>query len=112
VSVLQAIWNRIWDAVVRLRTWLLSIVSIVVAIDPDVVLSLIPDIRAAVPESADRWITVAMIVLTLWSRWRPASRASDPDVKVAKAVAKADGPVVVTVKQEGKAEPIKTVRAK
>ena len=55
------LWDRVWDFIVRFRTWLLSIVSIILAIDPSIILSVIPDLRSAIGPEYDKWITITMV---------------------------------------------------
>ncbi len=97
--------EAIWNFVVRLRTWIIVTGGVVLMLLPDILpvaaqLLNSPELRAVVPESWFKYIGIAALVVTLWSRWRPATRAADPSVIVEKNLAeakKAEVPVTVTV---------------
>ncbi len=102
--------TKLWEALVRFRTWIVNLFGAALLVLPELLNA--PEVLAVVPQSYQKWVFVAALLLNIWMRPRPASMAKDPESVVAKAVAKADGPVTVTVKQAGVAEPIKTVHAK
>lgn len=88
----------IWDTIVRWRTWLLNTVLALAFILPEVLNS--PEILAVIPAEYQRWFLVSAFVLNIWMRPRPASRASDPEVQVAKAIEATPGPTTVVVASE------------
>ncbi len=90
----------LWDFIVRFRTWLLGVVGMVALFLPDILdiaaeLLNAPQIVAVLPEGWRTWAAAIALILTMWSRWRPATRASDPEVKVAKALKGTDYATVV-----------------
>jgi hypothetical protein len=109
-TAVKALWDRIWEALVRFRTWLVNGVGTLLILLPELLNA--PEVLAVIPQSYQKWVFVGVFLLNILMRPRPATMAKDPEAQVAKAVAKAEGPVTVTVKQEGVAEPLKTVRAK
>ena len=91
--------NVLWEKIVRFRTWLFNIILALLFILPEILNS--PEFLAVVPPQYQRWVLVAAFLINIWMRWRPASVASDPEVKVKNEIAKADGPVKIEVKAEG-----------
>lgn len=91
-----------WDFIVRFRTWLLGVFGVLLMIAPDwlpVITELVnaPEIRDILPANLQRYIAALGFVLMTWSRWRPATRAADPEVQVKKHIDEAPGPVSVKV---------------
>lgn len=95
--MISAIFAKLWDIIVRLRTWVVNGgAAFLVLILP---LLGAPEIMAVVPTEYHRYIIAAAFVINIMLRPRPASRQTDPEVQVAKemkSVAKAEA-VVVTV---------------
>lgn len=87
--------DKIWDTLVRWRTWLLNATLALAFILPEVLNS--PEILAIIPKDYQRWFLVAAFLLNIWMRPRPASRRMDTEVQVAEAV-KAGSTVVVVPK--------------
>lgn len=98
---------RLWDFVIRFRTWIIVGAGELLLVIPDLLteLNADPDFAALVPEHWRHWIAVVILLLTLWSRFRPATRAADPEVKVAKALKDIEAPAAVVVREAG-AEPV------
>lgn len=101
----------LWDLLVRLRTWILGIATIIAILLPDLLplaASLIndPKIVAILPEGWSKYAGAIGTVLTIWSRWRPATRASDPEVKVAKAIKETDLTSTIIVKEDGETKAV------
>lgn len=104
-------WDRgLWDFIVRFRTWLLGVGSGLLLVLPDLMAALpdvlrSPELTAVLSPEVRKWVALAALILMVWSRWRPASRADDPEVKariVAQRTADATGmPVPVLVQGEG-----------
>lgn len=102
--------NQIWEALVRFRTWLVNLVGAALIVLPEILNA--PEVLAVVPQSYQKWVFVAALLLNIWMRPRPASMSKDPEVQIGKAIAKAEGATITTVKEVGTAEPIKTVKTK
>lgn len=101
----------IWDFIVRFRTWLLGIIGLVAVFLPDLVdlasqLLNAPQIVAVLPPNWKSWAGAIGFVLMVWSRWRPATRAADPEVKVARALKKVDDPATVVVEAGGETKAV------
>lgn len=97
--------ERLWDFVVRFRTWLIGVAGVTAVFLPDLVdlasqLLNAPQIVAVLPEGWKTWAAAIGFVLMVWSRPRPASRAADPEVKVKKALKHTDD-ATVTVESGG-----------
>ena len=73
---------NVWGALVRFRTWLFNgIGGFVVLILP---LLGAPEIMALLDPTQQKWVIAAAFVINIWMRPRPAARADDPEVQVAK----------------------------
>lgn len=96
--------NRIWEAIVRLRTWVFNIVLALLFIAPEILNS--PEILAVIPAEYQRWFLVAAFLVNIWLRPRPASLASDPEVQVKKAIDQTRGPAVVKVEANGETKAV------
>jgi len=70
--------NRIWETIVRLRTWFFNIVLALLFIAPEILNS--PEILAIIPAQYQRWFLVAAFLVNIWMRPRPAVVSSDPEV--------------------------------
>lgn len=86
------------DLIIRWRTYLLNIILALAFILPEVLNS--PEILAVIPSEWQRWFLVGAFLLNIWMRPRPASRAGDPEVQVAKAIEATPGPTTVVVASE------------
>lgn len=69
--------HKIWDTLVRWRTWLLNATLALAFILPEVLNS--PEILAVIPSEWQRWFLVGAFLLNIWMRPRPAVRAQDLD---------------------------------
>ncbi len=87
--------NQIWEWVVRLRTWLVNGAGTVLIVLPEVLNA--PEVLAVIPQSYQKWVFVAVFLLNIALRPRPASIASDPETMVRKAIKQSEEPVMVTV---------------
>lgn len=74
--------KRIWETIVRLRTWLFNIVLALLFIAPEILNS--PEILAIIPAEYQRWFLVAAFLVNIWMRPRPAVVSSDPEVDMRK----------------------------
>lgn len=103
--------TALWDFIVRFRTWLLGVGGIVIVFLPDLIdlasqLLNAPQIAAVLPEDWKKWAAAAGFILMIWSRWRPATRAADPEVRVKKALKEADYGATVTVEADGETKAV------
>lgn len=96
--------NRIWDTLVRLRTWFFNIVLALLFIAPEVLNS--PEILAIIPAQYQRWFLVAAFLANIWMRPRPAATKDDPEVQLRETIKATDGPVRVMVEQNGETKAI------
>ena len=101
--------NAVWEALVRFRTWVVNLLGAALIVLPELLNA--PEVIAVIPAQYQKWIFVAALLLNILMRPRPASMAKDVEVQVQKSVAAADGPVTVTIKQEGIAKALKTIEA-
>lgn len=104
-------FNRFWDFLVRLRTWIIGTIGIILVMLPDVLVVAAellnsPDLVAVLPESWKSYVAVAALIFTVWSRWRPATRAADPEVQVKKAISETDAPSVIIVEELGQTKAV------
>lgn len=71
---------KLWDFVVRMRTWLLNVGGAVLLALPDLLFLLqAPELMAVLPPGYQKWLALALLVINIWMRPRPAVRASDPE---------------------------------
>lgn len=101
----------IWDFLVRFRTWLIGIAGIVAMMLPDLLVVSAqvlnaPQIIAVLPEGWKTWAGAIGFILLIWSRWRPATRAADPEVQVRKALKDTDYPATVVVEAGGETKAV------
>lgn len=99
------------DFIVRFRTWILGVAGIVAMFLPDLIdlasqLLNAPQIVAVLPVGWKTWAAAIGFVLMIWSRPRPASRAADPEVQVAKAIKKTEYGATVTVEADGETKAV------
>lgn len=98
--------TSLWDFLVRLRTWIIAAVGIVAVLLPDLlplVAELLnsPQLIAVLPEGWRTWAGVIALLCAVWSRWRPATRAADPEVQVKKALKESEYGATVIVEAGG-----------
>ncbi|WP_240233632.1 hypothetical protein [Devosia lacusdianchii] len=103
--------NRIWDFLIRLRTWIIGGMGIILVMLPDLLVIAAellnsPDLVAVLPESWKSYAAVAALIFTVWSRWRPATRAADPEVQVKKAIEETADPSTIKVIENGKTKAV------
>jgi hypothetical protein len=96
--------NRIWETLVRWRTYFLNIILALLFIAPEVLNS--PEILAIIPAEYQRWFLVAAFLANIWMRPRAAAVKSDPEVQVRETIKAADGPVRVMVEEAGETKAI------
>ena len=76
--------TKLWEFIVRFRNWLVTIVGALLIVLPDILQ--MPELLMILPEEHHKWVYVAILVLNLAMRWRPAAMWHDPEVKIAKAM--------------------------
>lgn len=96
--------NRIWETIVRLRTWFFNIVLALLFIAPEILNS--PEILAVIPAEYHRWFLVAVFLVNIWMRPRPAATRDDPEVQVRETLKRTDGPAVVEVRADGETKAV------
>lgn len=74
--------NRIWETLVRWRTYFVNIILALLFIAPEMLNS--PEILAIIPAEYQRWFLVAAFLVNIWMRPRPAVVSSDPEVDMRK----------------------------
>ena len=96
--------NRIWETLVRWRTYFVNIILALLFIAPEILNS--PEILAVIPAEYQRWFLVAAFLVNIWMRPRPAATRDDPEVKVRETLKATDGPAVVEVKAAGETKAV------
>ena len=71
--------KRLWEFIVRFRTWIVNIVLSLAVILPDLLNS--PELLAVIPEDYQRYVLVAAFLINIWMRPRPAVIASDVEAQ-------------------------------
>lgn len=107
--------EKLWDFIVRFRTYVVNLAGAALIILPDLLSA--PEVLAVIPPGYQKYIIVTVFMLNIWLRPRPASRAADPEVQAqaaAKVESKATGePVDIMIKSAGeKAVVVATVEPK
>lgn len=91
--------QKLWEFVVRFRTWLFNVGALLALFLPDLATALLGYRWAdIIPSHYMPYVSLAILIINIWMRPRPASIASDPDVQVRKAVAASPEPSTITVK--------------
>lgn len=75
--------KRIFEAVVRFRTWVFNILMAVWILIPELLKT--PEFVAVVPEKYKGLIVLAVALVNIWMRPRPAVLASDPEASVSRS---------------------------
>lgn len=70
--------SKLWEYLVRFRTWLVNIVMALAIVAPDLLNS--PQMLAILPAEYQRYVIAAGFLVNIWMRPRPAVIASDPEV--------------------------------
>jgi hypothetical protein len=66
---------KVWDFLVRFRTWLVNTGFMLLLFVPDVVNQ--PQLLAVIPQGYHKYVVAAAFVINIWLRPRPAARAKD-----------------------------------
>lgn len=93
--------KKLLETLARWRTWLVNVVFAIL-LSPELVNALLGfDWATIIPRQYMPWVSLAVIVLNVWMRPRPAALASDPEVKVKQALDRAPADAHVEVKADG-----------
>lgn len=95
---------RIWETLVRWRTYFLNIILALLFILPELLNS--REILAIIPAEYQRWFLVAAFLANIWMRPRPAATKDDPEVVTRELIKASDGPVTVTVEAAGETKAV------
>lgn len=75
-------FSRLWDFLIRWRTWLMNVFGAVLLALPDLLYLLnSSELMAVLPAGYQKWLALALVVLNIWMRPRPAVRAADPEAR-------------------------------
>jgi len=75
-------FSRLWDFLVRWRTWLANVIGAVLLALPDLLFLLqAPELMAVLPPGYQKWLALALLIVNIWMRPRPAVRAADPEAR-------------------------------
>ena len=72
--------EKIWEFLVRLRTWLFNGVLALLVLAPEILNA--PEILAVVPQHYQRYFLAGLFVVNILMRPRPAVMAKDPEAEV------------------------------
>lgn len=72
--------NKLWEALVRFRVWVVNLFGAALLVLPELLNA--PEIIALVPQSSQKWVFAAALLLNIWMRPRPAVIASDPEAEI------------------------------
>jgi hypothetical protein len=75
--------KRIFEAVVRFRTWLANLFFAALIVAPDLINS--PEILAAIPTEYQRYVVAAAFLVNIWMRPRPAVLATDLEASISRS---------------------------
>lgn len=77
--------SKLWETLVRWRTWFVNVVFAIL-LTPELLVALLGfDWGTIIPAQYMPYVTLAVIVLNVWMRPRPAVVASDPEVDMRKS---------------------------
>lgn len=99
--------NKIWETLVRWRTWLVNVSASLLILLPELLNA--PEVIAVIPVEYQKYVFVGALLLNILMRPRAAATKSDPEVQVREMVKKADGPTLITVKADGDTKSILAV---
>lgn len=74
------------EHIIRLRTWVVNVLFVAI-LSPDVIMVLIgANWGSVIPEPYINYVTIAIPILNIWMRPRPAVLPSDPEAKIARII--------------------------
>jgi len=71
--------DKIWEALVRFRTWVVNLLAAALIVLPELLNA--PEVLAVIPPSYQKWVFLAALLLNIWMRPRPAVMAKDVEAK-------------------------------
>lgn len=75
-------FSRLWDFLVRWRTWLMNVAGAVLLALPDLLYLLnSSELMAVLPVGYQKWLALALLIVNIWMRPRPAVRANDAEAQ-------------------------------
>lgn len=76
--------KNIKEYIIRLRTWIVNVLFAVL-LTPDVIMLLLgANWGTIIPEPYINYVTIAIPIINIWMRPRPAVLPTDPEVKISK----------------------------
>lgn len=75
--------RKLWESVIRFRTWIVNLVLVLAVILPDLLNS--PEILAVVPAEYQRWTVAFAFLINIWLRPRPAVIKTDLEASVSRS---------------------------
>lgn len=91
--------NRVWETLVRWRTWLVNVFASLLIVLPELLNA--PEVMAVIPVEYQKYVFVGALLLNILMRPRAAATKNDPEVKVREEIKAAEGPVLITLKADG-----------
>lgn len=91
--------NRVWETLVRWRTWLVNLFASLLIVLPELLNA--PEVLAVIPVEYQKYVFVAALLLNILMRPRAAAVKDDPEVQVREAIKASEGPVRVVVEEAG-----------
>ena len=87
--------DRIWETLVRWRTWLVNVSASLLIVLPELLNA--PEVIAVIPVEYQKYVFVAALLLNILMRPRAAATKDDPEVQVREALKHANAPARVIV---------------
>ena len=75
--------TKLWEYLVRFRTWIVNLVLAITIVAPDILNS--PEVLAVIPAEYQRYVLAAGFLLNIWMRPRPAVMANDLEASVSRS---------------------------
>lgn len=78
--------QKLKEHIIRLRTWIINVLFVAI-LSPDVIMVLIgANWGSVIPEPYINYVTIAIPILNIWMRPRPAVLPTDTEAKISKIV--------------------------
>lgn len=75
------------EYIIRFRTWIVNVLFAVL-LTPEIIMVLLgANWGSIIPEPYINYVTIAIPIINIWMRPRPAVISSDPEVQIAKIIA-------------------------
>lgn len=75
--------TKLWEYLVRFRTWIVNLVLAITIVAPDILNS--PEVLAVIPAEYQRYVLAAGFLLNIWMRPRPAVISTDLEASVSRS---------------------------